>query len=112
MSSAVRSPDGAFILKSRYQALPPDDREKFAHICPDFVIEILSKTDRLRSLHDKMIEWMDNGCRLAWMVNPRDRNTVVFSAGAMPTSKGFDEVLSGGAVLPGFSIRLSKYSYL
>lgn len=110
-NGAVRSPDGAFITKLRYEALPMSDRKRFAHICPDFLIEILSESDRERSLQNKMTEWMENGCVLAWMINPHKRETITFSANGTSESKGFEELLEGGSVLPGFSIRLSDYSY-
>lgn len=108
-NKAVRSPDAAFIAKSRYDALPQYDRRKFAHICPDFIVEILSESDSAWILEDKMKEWMRNGCRLAWMIDPFKKETTIFRAKAKVEVKKFDELLDGEQVLPGFTLNLSRF---
>jgi Uma2 family endonuclease len=105
-NKAVRAPDGAFIVRSRYEALPESDRKRFSHICPDFVIELLSESD-----NEKMREWMENGCRLAWMIDPHKRQTTIYRHNGATEIKKFDEVLKGEHVLPGFTLNLSKFSY-
>ncbi len=105
-NNAVRSPDAAFITRSRYDALPQSDRKKFAHICPDFIIELLSETGHERLCRDKMNEWIDNGCRLAWMINPHRRETIIYRHNGENETKGFGETLNGEAVLPGFELNL------
>jgi Uma2 family endonuclease len=72
-NNAVRSPDSAFIRKDQWEKVAKSDRKKFAHICPDFVIELLSESDQLKASLEKMKEWMDNGCQLAWMINPQKK---------------------------------------
>ena len=108
-NKAVRSPDGAFIGRLRYEALPHDDRKKFAHICPDFIIEILSQSDEESALQEKMKEWMENGCRLAWMINPIKKETIIFSQGGGTETRPFYELLTGEDVLPGFVLDLRKF---
>lgn len=107
-NKAVRSPDAAFITKSRYDALPLSDRKKFSHICPDFIIEILSESDRKWVLQNKMEEWIQNGCLLAWMIDPKTRETTIYRASGKIGIRPFDEVLEGERVLPGFTLNLSK----
>ena len=107
-NGAVRSPDASFITRERWEKLPRDDREKFAHICPDFVIELLSKSDDKRSLQKKMQEWIDNGCRLGWMIDPIAKETLIFRKNGETKSKPFTEALNGEDVLPGFILDLEK----
>jgi Uma2 family endonuclease len=105
-NNAVRSPDAAFIFRSRYNALPETDRKKFAHVCPDFIIELLSETDQEQVCQRKMKEWIDNGCKLAWMINPHRKETSIYRHNGEIESKGFHEALSGEDVLPGFELNV------
>lgn len=112
-NKAVRSPDGAFIERACYDTLPASDRKKFAHICPDFIIEIHSESDQEKVLRDKMEEWMDNGCHLAWMITPQRKETEVFRRNGEREIVPFDRPLDGEEVLPGFLITLSTiYNYV
>ena len=81
-NGAVRSPDASWVLRSRLDALTEEDRKGFWRICPDFVIEIRSASDRLSTLHAKMQEYIDNGARLGWLVDPIARRTYVYRPGA------------------------------
>jgi Uma2 family endonuclease len=74
-------------------------------LCPDFVLEIKSASDQLSSLKSKMDEWVVSGCRLAWLINPEDKTTLVYSSGQIRTIS-FQEVLSGESVMPGLEIVL------
>ena len=107
-NNAIRSPDAAFITRSRYEALQKSDRKRFAHICPDFVIELLSESDQEWALQNKMKEWMDNGCRLAWMINPQKKETIIYRGNGETETKPFHKALNGEDVLPGFTINLTK----
>lgn len=107
-NTSVRSPDAAFILRSRYDALDAADSKKFAHICPDFVIEIVSGTDQESMLHRKMKEWMTNGCRLAWMINPNRNETTVYRENGETERKPFVQTLYGENVLPGFQVNVAE----
>lgn len=105
-NNAVRSPDAAFIDRVRYERLAETDRRKFAHICPDFVIELLSRTDQEWTCQQKMKEWIDNGCRLVWTINPKKRETTIYRANGKTEIRAFNETLSGEEVLPGFELNL------
>ena len=107
-NKAVRSPDAAFIHKDRWVKLTTDDKKKFAHICPDFVLEIRSESDSVLELKTKMKEYMDNGCRLAWLIDPKNKETHVYRTTGSNEIISFDKELSGEEVMPGFSIDLSK----
>lgn len=76
-------------------------------MAPDFVIELQSKTDSLRYLERKMVKWIENGVRLAWLVCPKGQTTYVYEPGKPPLAVHFEETLSGGEVLVDFSTRLS-----
>lgn len=103
---AVRSPGLSFIRKERWQKIHPDDQVRFAHICPDFVIELLSETDSEPTLQEKMKEWVDNGCQLAWWINPKKKETSIYRTTGETEIRLFHETLSGEDVLPGFELKL------
>jgi Uma2 family endonuclease len=103
---AVRSADVAYIRKERWQQIDEDDKKRFAHICPDFVIELLSESDSEPSAQDKMKEWIHNGCSLAWTINPKKRETTIYRANGKTEIRAFNETLSGEEVLPGFELNL------
>ncbi|MFN0048800.1 MAG: Uma2 family endonuclease [Cytophagales bacterium] len=105
-STAVRSPDAAWVQNERWNALTDREKEQFPPLCPDFVIEIKSATDSLVGLKTKMKEWIENGCRLAWLISPEERLTYIYSASVQHT-KTFEEILSGETILAGFEIDLS-----
>lgn len=105
-NKAVRSPDAAFIANEIWNKITEEDRWKFAHVCPDFIVEILSESDREFTLRNKMKEWMDNGCRLAWMINPHKEETTIYRENGMQEIRTFDEILDGDEVLPGFKLYL------
>ncbi len=106
-SSAMRSPDAAFIATERWEAISAEKRKKFAPICPDFVIELLSETDSLRTTQEKMHEWMENGCRLAWLIDPFEEVVYIYRQdGSASEVRGFDNTVSGEDVLPDFVLEL------
>lgn len=107
-NGAERSPDVAWISKERWEKLPVNDRKKFAPVTPDFVIELRSPDQSLTALREKMDEYMDNGCRLGWLIDPQNRRTYVYSENGDIQTVPFDTALSGGDVLPGFELRLGE----
>ena len=104
---SMRVPDVAWIRIDRWNALGDDEKKSFPHMAPDFVIELQSETDSLRVLQRKMIKWIENGVRLAWLVCPESQTTYVYEPGKPPLAVHFEETLSGGEVLLNFSTRLS-----
>ncbi len=108
-NGAVRSPDAAFVRKERWEALSQEERRKFVPLCPDFVVELLSESDSLNVTQEKMQEWMENGCRLAWLIDPQTETAYIYRAGGSEsTVQGFDDVLSGENVLPDFVLELKE----
>lgn len=100
--------DGAWISMEKIGRLSPEERKHIALIVPDFVIEMRSETDRLPRLKKKMTEgWMANGVRLAWLIDPiRERAWIYRAVGPAEEISGFDRVLSGEDILPGFELDL------
>ena len=77
-NGARRSPDASWTLKSRVQELGAGKRNSFWHLCPDFVIEIRSESDRLKPLQRKMAEYLANGAKLGWLIDPANRSIEIF----------------------------------
>ncbi|HZH37410.1 MAG TPA: Uma2 family endonuclease [Flavisolibacter sp.] len=107
-NGAMRAPDAAWIKKERWEQLSPEEQEKFAPLTPDFIIEVRSRTDSLKELQNKMQEWITNGCRLGWLIDPSEQKAYVYTPEGTPKMvASFAETLSGGDVLPGFQLNLS-----
>ena len=105
---SMRSADAAWIESSRWNALTEADQQRFAPICPDFIIELRSPSDALSPLKSKMQQWLKNGTQLAWLVDPIDRAVSIYRSGHEveyhqdPTSIHADGIVSG------FSLTLSR----
>jgi len=80
-NKADRSPDVSWVEKARWAALTPEQKDKFIPLCPDFVIEFLSLSDRLTKTQGKMQEYMQNGCRLGWLINRKKREVEFYRPG-------------------------------
>jgi Uma2 family endonuclease len=106
---AMLSPDASWIAEEKWQALPAEDRRGFARICPDFVVELASPTDRLADLLGKMNDWLAAGVRLAWLIVPATETVHVFEPPhAARLVQGFDQALSGEPLLAGFALELRE----
>lgn len=107
-SGAVRSPDAAWVSTVAWEALTGTQRSKFPPLCPEFVVELLSASDSLADLMHKAQEFLDNGCRLVWLIMPKTETARLYRAdGSVSVVKSFDETLSGEDVLPGFALPLA-----
>lgn len=106
---SVRSPDVSWIRKERWNAVSRAEKEKFAPICPDFVIEIRSISDGLQYLVDKMKEYISNGAQLGWLIDRFGEKVHVFRLDGTVEVKQIDEILSDNEILPGFSIDLTEF---
>jgi Uma2 family endonuclease len=107
-NKADRSPDASWVEKSRWSALTPEQREKFIPLCPDFVIELVSPTDSLKKTQEKMQEYLENGCRLGWLINRKKREVEIYRPGQDVEVLQSPLTLSGENVLPGFVLNLQK----
>lgn len=107
--SSMRAPDVAWISNEQLSSVPLSDLKKFAHVCPEFVIELMSESDELSDLKDKMIKWIDNGVLLGWLIEPKKKQTYVYRAsnGIDYEVIPFSEKLHGEEILPGLELRLS-----
>lgn len=106
---AKRMADVAWISYEKLKILPKTEWDTYAHIVPDFVIEVRSPSDDLAAQQDKIKDvWLANGVRLAWLFDPAEATAYIYRAdGSMETVSGFDKKLSGEAVLPGFVFSMS-----
>jgi Uma2 family endonuclease len=103
ITNAVFAPDVAFVLNSRLEKI---DEQGFYKIAPDFVIELRSDTDRLKDLIEKMLEYIENGVRLGWLIDPQTENVHIYRLNRNHTTQSFDEKLSGEDVLPNFELNV------
>jgi Uma2 family endonuclease len=107
-NTAVRAADAAWIRRPRWEAISAEEREKFAPLCPDFVIELRSPSSRLRDAQDKMAEWVANGAQLGWLIDPRFRHVYVYRPDAPVERLENPAELSGDPLLPGFVLDLRE----
>jgi Uma2 family endonuclease len=105
-SGGDRSPDVAWVALERWQAITPEQQEIFPPLCPDFVIELRSRTDKIKLLQAKMQEYLDSGLKLGWLINPQDQWVEIYRQGQLVESLAFPVRLSGEAILPGFILEL------
>lgn len=108
-NGAVRSPDASWIKHERWNLLTIEQKEKFAPICPDFVIEIRSKSDELKYLLEKMDEYITNGTELAWLIDRFDNKVYIYNGDkSVRVLNSLHVKLSGESVLPGFVLDLES----
>jgi Uma2 family endonuclease len=105
-NGAKRSPDVAWIKLERWEALTEEERKKFPPLTPDFIIELRSETDRLKTLQEKMQEYINNGLRLGWLINPQDKEVEIYRIGKPVEIFQLPAVISGEDVLPGFELEI------
>ena len=101
-NGALRSPDAAWIAKSRWNAFTLEQRLRFLPICPDFVIELRSPSDPLSAIQEKMEEYIANGARLGWLLDPINNCAVIYRHSQLPERIDGPGILSGDPVLRGF----------
>lgn len=104
-----RSPDVAFIGLERWETLSLEDQEKFPPICPDFVIELRSRTDELKPLQEKMQEYLFNGLKLGWLINPQEQEVEIYRPNQIVEIIALPATLSGENTLPNFTLNLPVY---
>ncbi len=102
----TRSPDVAWISMERWEALTPAQRKKFLPLCPDFAVELVSQTDDMEETQKKMQEYVDNGLRLGWLINPKTQQVEIYRPNQVVEVLQSPATLSGEDVLPGFVLDL------
>ena len=106
-TGAVRSPDASWVSYTQLEALPDEVWKKFPSLCPEFVLELRSHTDRLEVTKEKMHEYMENGAELGWLVDPLESKFYIY------TPEGVEELdqpqeVTGTGVLEGFRLELEE----
>ncbi|HXG65179.1 MAG TPA: Uma2 family endonuclease [Blastocatellia bacterium] len=105
-NGAKRSPDASWVKRERWDALTEQEKEKFAPLCPDFVVELRSPDDTLATLQEKMAEYIENGAQLGWLIDPKNKQVYVYRPGQPVECLDNAETVSGDPVLSGFVLNL------
>ena len=105
---AVFSPDASWILLSRWEALTEAERDRFAPISPDFVLELRSPSDRLAVVQAKMAEYMGNGARLGWLIDPQNKRVYVYRPSEPMATLEEPDTVSGDPLLRGFVLDMQR----
>ncbi|MEM1169121.1 MAG: Uma2 family endonuclease [Cyanobacteria bacterium P01_H01_bin.35] len=108
-TGAKKSPDASWIKLERWMNLSKEEKEKFAPICPDFVVELMSPSDNLKTLQAKMKEYMEEpGVKLGWLIDRKERKVYIYRPGMPAECLENPESVSGDPILPGFVLNMSK----
>jgi Uma2 family endonuclease len=107
-NGADRSPDASWVSRERWESLTPQQRKGFVPLCPDFVVELRSESDSLPKLQAKMQEYIDNGARLGWLIDPQNRRVEIYRPEKDVEVLENPTNLSGEEVLPGFVLNLRR----
>lgn len=107
-NGAERSPDAAWITRERLAQLTPEQKQKFLPLCPDFVIELRSASDKLETLQAKMDEYIENGARLGWLIDPQTRCVHIYRSGAAVETREDVSNISADPELSGFVLDLKE----
>jgi Uma2 family endonuclease len=105
-NGAVRSPDVSWLKLERWQALTPEQRQKFLPLCPDFAIELVSETNEIQTTRSKMQEYLTNGLRLGWLIDPETKTVEIYRQNRPVEVLQSPSTLSGEKVLPNFILTL------
>ena len=107
-NGAVRSPDAAWVSAAHWSALTPAQQETFAQICPEFVVELMSPTDRLKVTQAKMDEYIANGALLGFLIDRKTKQFHIYRPGQKPQILINPVSVSGDPELPGFVLPLAR----
>jgi len=107
-NGAERSPDASWVQMERWNALTPVEKERFAPLCPDFVVELMSRSDSTEKTRAKMREYIDNGARLGWLINRQQQQVEIYHPNGEVEILQCPQILSGEDVLPGFVLDLAE----
>ncbi len=105
---SMRNPDAAWALLERWQALSEEQRSVFAPLCPDFVLELRSPTDRLRATQQRMEQWIATGVSLAWLVDPLLKQVTIYRPGEEPEVHEDPSSVQGDGLMRGFELVMAR----
>ena len=106
-NTATRSPDASWVLRWRYDELTDREQERFLPLCPDFIIEFISPSDRIPVLKEKMEEYIENGLQLGWLIVPPQKTVYIYRSQVPVEVLENPNSLSADPILPGFVLDLS-----
>ncbi len=106
-NGVMKSSDAAWIKLEKWHSLTPEQQQKFAPICPDFIIELRSPSDNLQPLKDKLQEYIDNGVSLGWLIDRKNRKVYIYRPNSEVECLDNPATLSGESILPEFVLQLS-----
>ena len=107
-NGAIRSPDGSWMKREKWDSLTEQQKKTFAPICPDFVVELRSRSDTLTELFLKMFEYVENGASLGWLIDPSKRKVYVYRPNEEVVILDNPETVSADPLLPGFKLDLTE----
>jgi len=106
-NGAVRSSDAAWMKLEKWNSITPSEKVKFAPLCPDFVVELLSPSDNLRLAQDKLEEYIQNGVSLGWLIHRQNRRVYIYRPGVEVEWLENPSIINGEPLLPGFVLDLT-----
>jgi len=107
-NGAIRSPDASWAKRDQWELLTNEQKQGFGPFCPDFVVELRSRTDRVIQLRAKMVEYLENGASLGWLIDPFERRVYVYRPDQDVVLLENPETVSGDPLLPGFTLNLTE----
>jgi Uma2 family endonuclease len=105
---SMRAPDGAWVESRRWQALSAEQQTGYAPVCPDFVIELRSPSDRLRDVEAKMAQWIANGARVGWLIDPERKVVAIYRAGQAAEVLEDPSSVQGDGPVAGFELVMAR----
>ena len=105
---SMRAADAAWVDRKKWDALSARDQERFAPLCPDFVIELRSPNDSLTELRTKMEHWITNGARLGWLIDPENKAISIYRPGEEPEVLTHPTSVQGNGVMAGFELVMAR----
>ncbi|MBC6990065.1 Uma2 family endonuclease [Hymenobacter sp. BT491] len=107
---SMLSPDASWVSAAKWNAPTTEQQDKFAPVCPEFVVELKSASDSIKTLQAKMLDWLRNGAQLAWLIVPETETAYIYRPDRTEPEvvQGFDNELFGENVLQGFHLRLAE----
>jgi Uma2 family endonuclease len=105
---SMRAPDAAWVANRRWQSLSKEDQARFTPLCPDFVIELRSPSDKLPDLQAKMAQWIANGAEVAWLIDPIEKSVSIYHPGQEPEHLTQPTSVQGTGPIAGFELVLAR----
>ena len=105
---SVRSPDAAWVSLTKVKSLSEEEKSRFPRLCPDFVIELRSPSDKLAHLQTKMTQWIANGVEVGWLIDPKEKAVTIYRPGDQPEHFVHPTSVQGTGPIAGFELVMSR----